>query len=100
MTKMYKPYTPNQFKVLEAAFHGAARNANIPSRRAKTRAINEMVAVKLVYGGFMGGSLTPEGLRAYTDMCMRYDADSGCLAFAERAQEARAALRASRGVPA
>jgi hypothetical protein len=91
--KMYKPYTPNQFKVLAAAFRGCASAANIESRRAKTRAVNEMVAAKLVYGGFDGGKLTPEGLRAYTDMCMRYDADSGCLAYAERAQKARQALR-------
>lgn len=57
--------------------------------------MNEMVAAKLVYGTFDGRpqGLTPEGLRAYTDMCMRYDADSGCLAYAERAQEARTALK-------
>jgi hypothetical protein len=91
---MYKPYTPNQFRVLAAAFRGDANAASFDSRRAKTRALNDMVSAKLVYGGLEGGALTPDGLRAYTDMCMRYDADSGCLAYAERAQEARAALRA------
>lgn len=97
MAKMYKPYTPNQFRVLAAAFRGHVSLAMFDSRRAYTRALNDMVAAKLVYGGVDGGTLTPEGLRAYTDMCMRYDADSGCLAYAERAQEARAALRASEG---
>jgi hypothetical protein len=91
--KMFKPYTQNQFRVLYAAFNGHAHQAGITNRRAKTRAINEMVSAKLVYGGLEGGTLTPEGLRAYTDMCMRYDADSGCLAYAERAQEARTALK-------
>lgn len=91
--KMYKPYTPNQFRVLAAAFRGDAHSARFDSRRAKTRALNDMLSAKLVYGGEQGGALTPEGLRAYTDMCMRYDADSGCIAYAERAQEARQALR-------
>lgn len=91
---MYKPYTPNQFKVLAAAFRGDAYAANIETRRARTRAVNEMVADKLVYGSnCKSGTLTSDGLRAYTDMCMRYDADSGCIAYAERALEARAALK-------
>lgn len=95
---MRKPYTPNQFNVLAAAFRGDANGARFDSRRAKTRALNEVVAAKLVYGAFDGHpqTLTPEGLRAYADMCMRYDADSGCLAYAERALEARAALREAR----
>lgn len=92
--KMYKPYTPNQFRVLAAAFRGDAYAANIETRRARTRAVNEMVAAKLVHSSnCKSGSLTPDGLRAYADMCMRYDADSGCIAYAERAQEARQALR-------
>lgn len=95
MSKMDKPYTLNQFKVLEAAFRGDAMNAYIWSRRARTRAINEMVAAKLVYGGSEGGDITPAGFVAYGDMCMRYDADSGCIAYAECAQEARAALKAA-----
>lgn len=95
--QMYKPYTPNQFKVLAAAFRGCATSANIETRRAKTRAVNDMVSAKLVYGTFDGRpqGLTPEGLRAYVDMCERYDADSGCIAYMERAQEARAALAAT-----
>ena len=89
---MKKPYTKNQFKVLAAAFRGNASRAQFDNRRSKTRAINDMVDAKLVYAGFSGGKLTPAGLRAYVDMCERYDADSGCLAYSDRAREARNAL--------
>lgn len=92
---MKKPYTENQFKVLAAAFRGNASSAQFDNRRSKTRAINDMISAKLVYAGFSGGTLTPTGLRAYVDMCERYDAESGCLAYAERAQEARDALAAT-----
>lgn len=87
------PYTPNQFKVLAAAFRGNYNAAQFDSRRAKTRAINDMLSAKLVSGGLEGGDLTLAGMRAYTDMCERYDADSGCLAYMKRAHEARIALR-------
>ena len=87
------PYTRNQFKVLAAAFRGNFNTAQFDSRRAKTRAINDMLSAKLVSGGLDGGDLTKEGMRAYVDMCERYDAESGCIAYQKRAQEARYALR-------
>lgn len=93
---MRKPYTDNQFKVLAAAFRGNYNTVSLNTRRATTRAINDMLAQGLVSGDrWIGGDLTASGLRAYVDMCERYDADSGCLAFAERAREARIALRST-----
>lgn len=86
------PFTPNQFRVLQAAFYGTAEAAGIASRRAKTRAVNEMVSAGLVYGGFEGGTLTVSGLRAYVDMCERRDAASGCIAYIQQAQRARERL--------
>lgn len=93
-----KPFTDNHFRVLYHAFHGTLHVVPIETRRVRTRTINEMVAAKLVYGGVDGGTLTLAGLRAYVDMCERYDAESGCMAYAQRAAEARAALAAQ--VPA
>ena len=87
------PYTVNQFRVLAAAFRGNFNTALFDSRRAKTRAINDMLSAKLVTGGLEGGDLTLTGMRAYVDMCERYDADSGCIAYQQRAHEARVALR-------
>jgi len=91
---MKRPYTDNQFKVLEAAFRGVGV-FGIETRRAKTRAINDMVAARLIYSGYGKPELTRAGLVAYVDMCERRDADSGCIAFQHRAAEARAALMAA-----
>lgn len=87
------PYTANQFKVLAAAFRGNFNTVQFDSRRARTRAINDMLSAKLVCGGLEGGDLTLAGMRAYVNMCERYDADSGCIAYQQRAQQARHALR-------
>jgi len=91
---MRHPYTMNQFKVLRAAFRGCATKANIENAGARTRALNEMVKERLVQRAVEGCTLTHEGLIAYVDMCERRDADSGCLAYALNAEEARKALAA------
>lgn len=95
------PYTANQFRILAAAFEGNYNAARFDSRRAKTRAINDMLSAKLVIGGLEGGELTLAGMRAYVDMCERYDADSGCIAYQQRAHYARCSLRSmeARGWP-
>lgn len=91
---MADPFTPTQFKVLEAAFYGDASNAHLESRRVRTRTINALTADGLLYSRNFDYrvELTPKGLRAYVDMCERRDANSGCMAYQQRAAEARAAL--------
>lgn len=91
---MAYPFTATQFAVLQAAFYGNATNAQLDSRRVRTRTVNALTADRLLYGANIDGSveLTPKGLRAYVDMCERRDADSGCIAYQKQAQEAREAL--------
>lgn len=98
---MRQPFTPTQFKVLEAAFYGDAGNARIETRRVLTRTINALRADGYLYSRDINfrHTLTPSGLRAYVDMCERRDANSGCIAYQQRAAEARAAL-ADLAVPA
>jgi hypothetical protein len=88
------PFTPTQFAVLQAAFHGDAGKARFDSRRVKTRTVKALTAEGLLYGASIDGrrELTPAGLRAYVDMCERRDADSGCIAYMEQAKEARQRL--------
>lgn len=87
---MAQPFTPAQFKFLEAAFYGLDRR-NVTGGKWLT---ND----KLVRDGLVEWNadrrcvLTLAGLRAYVDMCERRDAASGCMAYMERAQEARARL--------
>jgi hypothetical protein len=91
---MAKPFTPTQFKVLEAAFYGDAYRASLSSRRVRTRTIYDLNGRGLLNGYKVTDQvgLTINGLKAYVDMCERRDADSGCIAYMQRAEEARKAL--------
>lgn len=89
-----KPFTDTQFKVLAAAFYGDAYRANVASRRVRTRTIYDLNGLGLLDGYKITErvGLTLSGLKAYVDMCERFDAESGCIAYMERAKDARAKL--------